>query len=416
MLGLISSLFAAQNGPVGSPAVPQEARKGRRKKRNLSAQTEFTSYYGRPVVKKPHWVWPIWLYFWAGGISSGASAIATLAHFYGDKDRDKSIVQAGRYISMAGVIISPVLLIIDLQRPERFVNMLRVLKLRSPLSTGTWILTSLGILTGLNTARQVVEDGLVPENTLPGKLALLSSNDVTQFLQGLDGMALGTYTGVLLSATAVPLWANADEAIAPLFLSSAFSTGAAAISLAQAVSGVKADDLHRLDPVEQYAILAELASLGYAYFKLTPEVRKHVIASPFTKSFLAAVWLGMLGPLILKFISPKKGLPGRLFAIIRSLMVLIGGFFLRYAVIEAGKATADDPDAYHSITRGPARGTPEEQARKYSNGRERPFGKGRSTPEQQPNSFQSNNHADGNEGTVPQGNPQDSQYPGSQTR
>src|SRR5689334_7229347 len=135
---------------------------------------------------------------------------------------------------MAGVMVSPVLLIIDLQRPERFHHMLRVLKLRSPLSTGTWILTSLGVLSGLNFARQVVEDGIIPEDSFLGNLALLSSNDTTQLLQGLDGIALGTYTGVLLSATAVPLWANANESIAPLFLSSAFSTGAAAITLSRA--------------------------------------------------------------------------------------------------------------------------------------------------------------------------------------
>src|SRR6478672_5795115 len=190
MFGLISSLFAAPTGgPANPPTPPPGERKGRRKRRDRAGASEFTSYYGRPVVKKPHWVWPVWTYFWAGGIAGGASAIATLAHFWGDKEADVSIVRAGRYIGMAGIIVSPVLLIIDLQRPERFHHMLRVLKLRSHLSTGTWILTSLGVLTGLNFARQVVEDGIIPKDSFLGKMALLSSNDATQLLQGLDGIA-----------------------------------------------------------------------------------------------------------------------------------------------------------------------------------------------------------------------------------
>lgn len=389
MFGPITSLFAAQMDPGLRLDPPGEGRRGgKRRRRNLSGETEFTSYYGRPVVKKPHWVWPVWVYFWAGGIAGGASAIATIADLWGNKEGDRSIVRAGRYIAMAGMLASPVLLIIDLQRPERFHHMLRVLKLRSPLSTGTWILTSLGILTGLNTARQIVEDGFIQADSLPGKVALLSSNDATQLLQGLDGIGLGTYTGVLLSATAVPLWANADEAIAPTFLASAFSTGAAAITLTRALAGTKVEDLHRLDPIERAAIVAELAGLAYGYSKLTPEVKKHVVAGKHTPGFLAALGLGMVGPLLMQLLSPKHGPLARLFAILTSLMVLSGGFFLRMSVIEAGKESSDDPDAYHSITRGPGRASPQEQAQRYNDGQVKSYGVGRSTPEQRPNSFQ----------------------------
>src|SRR5436309_10375458 len=125
MFGLFSSLFTAQLDPALRLEPPGSEGKGRRKRRNLSGETEFTSYYGRPVVKKPHWVWPVWTYFWAGGIAGGASAIATAAHLWGNQEGDRSIVRAGRYIGMAGILASPVLLIIDLQRPERFHHMLR---------------------------------------------------------------------------------------------------------------------------------------------------------------------------------------------------------------------------------------------------------------------------------------------------
>ncbi len=384
MFRLLSSLFAASTGPAIPPVPLRGERKGRRKRRGQTGESEFTSYYGRPVVKKPHWVWPVWTYFWAGGIAGGASAIATLAYFWGDKKDDRSIVQAGRYIGMAGMVVSPVLLIIDLQRPERFLHMLRVVKLRSPLSTGTWILTSLGLLSGLNAARQMVEDGFIPKDALPGKLALGASNSATQLLQGLDGVALGTYTGVLLSATAVPLWANADEALAPLFLSSAFSTGVAAISLSRALAGVDPAELHRLNPIEQAAMLSELACLAYGFSKLTPEVRRHVTTGPYATSFKAAVGLGMVGPLLIQLVSPKRGLLARLFTSLTSLLVLTGGYLLRYAVIAAGKASADDSEAYHSITGGTGRAAPQEQAQRYSDGQEKPFATGRANPEQLP--------------------------------
>ncbi|MBN9393400.1 MAG: polysulfide reductase NrfD [Chloroflexi bacterium] len=390
MPGLFSTLLTGLSLLPASYEPPGLERRGggRRKRRGRGVDTEFASYYGRPVVKKPHWVWPIWTYFWVGGITGGASAIATLAHFWGDKEGDRSIVQIGRYISMAGAGVSPVLLIIDLQRPERFLHMLRVVKFRSPLNMGTWFLTGLGLATGLNFARQTVEDGFIPEDFFLGKIALQTSNDFTQAFQGLGGVSLGTYTGVLLSATTVPLWANADEAIAPLFLASAFSTGAAAITLGRALTGVKVEDLHRLDPIERAGIISELSCVAYAFSKLTPEVRKHVTHGPYANAFRAAVGLGMVGPLLLSLVKPKKGLAGRLAAIFTSLMALTGGFFMRYAIIEAGKTTSDDPDAYHSITRGPGRASPEEQARRYGAGKAKAFEPGRSIPEARPNSFE----------------------------
>ncbi len=362
LAGLTSSLFAAKTGPI-KETKPAEV-EGRRKRKRQDDAELFTSYYGRPVIKKPHWIWPIWFYFWVGGISGGASAITALTELFGDKERDHSIIRAGRYISIGGLMISPVLLIIDLQRPERFHHMLRILKWRSPLSVGTYILTSTGILSGLNAARQVVEDGFIPKDSLPGKLTLLASNPVTSTLQGIDGMALGTYTGVLLSATAVPLWAENDTTLAPLFLSSAFSTGAAAITLARTLGGTPTKELHRLEPIERNAIFSELALTTYGFWKLPPEVRKHVTSGIHAWLFAGAVGLGQVGPLLLQLLAPKEGKAGRGMALLNSVMVLTGGFLLRVAVVTAGRASADDSAAYHATTRGPGRASPEEQAAK----------------------------------------------------
>ena len=64
------------------------------------------------------------------------------------------------------MILSPILLIWDLGRPERFYNMMRVLKLRSPMSTQSWSLLTFGNLGGLLAARQAAEDGLLGDNAL----------------------------------------------------------------------------------------------------------------------------------------------------------------------------------------------------------------------------------------------------------
>lgn len=365
MLKMFSSLLAIKTAPAPT-ATPAEAQTGRKRKGKRGGN-EFISYYGRPILKKPHWTWQIWIYFWVGGIAGGASAITAILNLVGDKKRDRALIQAGHYISLVGLLISPVMLILDLQRPERFHHMLRVLKLRSPLSVGTYILTTTGVLGGLNAVHQLLEDGVLPKDSLPGKLAgLLPANGVTSALQGVGGLGLGSYTGVLLTATAVPLWVQADEMMGPLFLSSAFSTGAASISLVRALSGAQGEDLNQLDRVEQAAMLSELALLTYGASKLKPEVRRPFMSGLYQKTMAGAVGLGMVGPLLLQTFGPKSGKANRTLNIVSSLMTLTGGFLLRYTIIEAGKETSQDPDAYHAITRGRGRPTPSEQAARYS--------------------------------------------------
>src|ERR1700737_440359 len=87
------------------------------------------TYYNLPLIKKAHWTWEIILYFFIGGIAGCSYLVATLADLLGST-RDASLIRAGRYLSFVGIIISPILLIKDLGRPERFHHMLRVFKVR----------------------------------------------------------------------------------------------------------------------------------------------------------------------------------------------------------------------------------------------------------------------------------------------
>src|SRR3954462_11355692 len=96
-----------------------------------------TGYYGIPLLKEPSWTWEIPLYFFVGGAAGAAGVIGAIADYTG---ADKRLVRDARWIAAAGSVISPALLISDLGRPERFLNMLRVFKPQSPMSVGVWTL------------------------------------------------------------------------------------------------------------------------------------------------------------------------------------------------------------------------------------------------------------------------------------
>src|SRR5512133_3584578 len=96
-----------------------------------------SGYYGYPALKRPEWRWEIPAYFFLGGLAAGSYLIATLADLFGTQE-DRPVSRVGRYLAFASVAVSPLLLVRDLGRPERFSHMLRILKTRSPMSMGTF--------------------------------------------------------------------------------------------------------------------------------------------------------------------------------------------------------------------------------------------------------------------------------------
>jgi hypothetical protein len=98
-------------------------------------------YYGQPVVKPPVWTWEIPLYFFMGGLAGMSAVIASAAIVFHQVDLARTTMGVA---AIAGAILSPVLLIMDLGRPRLFLNMLRVFKHRSAMSMGAWILTLFG--------------------------------------------------------------------------------------------------------------------------------------------------------------------------------------------------------------------------------------------------------------------------------
>src|ERR671920_1744733 len=122
------------------------------------------NYYGIPPIKRAHWTWQIPIYFWLGGLGAGVQLFATVAQLLGH--RDEALTRVSRYTVLFTMLVSPVLLIWDLGRPERFYNMLRILKLRSPMSLGSWALSVFGSLGGLIATSQAAHDGLLGRNLL----------------------------------------------------------------------------------------------------------------------------------------------------------------------------------------------------------------------------------------------------------
>jgi hypothetical protein len=100
--------------------------------------TEMQSYYGKPIVKEPVWKAEIPFYLFTGGVAGGASVLHGLARLTGNH----RLARSSLYIGAVADAVSPVLLVSDLGRPERFLNMLRVFKVTSPMSVGSWIRSS----------------------------------------------------------------------------------------------------------------------------------------------------------------------------------------------------------------------------------------------------------------------------------
>src|SRR6266540_1216525 len=158
-------------------------------------------YYGQPVVKPPVWTWQVPLYFFMGGIAGMSAVIASGAVIFHHVD----LARAAMWLAaVAGAILSPILLIMDLGRPQLFLNMLRVFKHRSAMSMGAWILS----LFGACAVPGLIALELHAHHIFAGSLDQLLRLAAGAFIFGsaIFGTLLATYTGVLIGATAIPAW------------------------------------------------------------------------------------------------------------------------------------------------------------------------------------------------------------------
>jgi formate-dependent nitrite reductase membrane component NrfD len=303
------------------------------------------SYYDYPVLKAPVWRWEIIWYFFFGGLAAGCYVIASIAALFGSRE-DRQVARTGYYLSLLAVLPCPVLLIKDLGRPDRFLHMLRIFKVKSPMSMGTWGLVSFSFFSGITAVVQAAQDGLFGRWWGPRLLAALPQR-LLAIPGSVFGIFLGGYTGVLLTATSIPLWSR-SKLLGAIFISSAISTSTALISFVLRLTQAPSQVLHKMERLEWVALLVEMAGL-FAFLRGTGRAARPLVGTGPSEhgrtfwSFVAGT--GLVLPWLLQTISlltRRSAKSGRSRGTLISLLVLVGGYFLRRTMIEAGHTSSKD--------------------------------------------------------------------------
>jgi formate-dependent nitrite reductase membrane component NrfD len=323
-------LRGAQEGQRLQGAVTSRHRgsPGGRRDDSVVPDAEFTSYYGRPVVKPSPWEADIPAYLFSGGLAAGSSLLAAGADLTGRP----ALRRASRFSALGALAFSMVALVHDLGRPARFLNMLRTAKLTSPMSVGTWILSGYAPFAGLAAAAEVVD-------LLPGRLPCRWPLRLVSRLGRPAGVVaavmappVASYTAVLLADTATPSWHEAYRELPFVFTSSA--------AAASGGMGMLAAPVAEAGPARRLA-------LGGAVVELLAERRMEqsmgITAEPLHQGkagrlMRASRWLtvgGAAGSLLAG--------RSRTVAVLSGAALLAGSACTRFGVFEAGQESAKDP-------------------------------------------------------------------------
>lgn len=286
-------------------------------------------YYGEPVVRPPVWTWEISFYFFIGGLAGMSAPIAAASIFF----RHSDVARAAMYLCAAGVLLSPILLILDLGRPRLFINMLRVFKPQSAMSMGVWILTFFGIC---------VVPGLAALELHRLQFFAGAADQILKLTAGLFiwasavlGVLLATYTGVLIGATVVPAWFLHHKLLPIHFGSAGLGSAAAALELL-------GYHVPALNAIGLCAAAIETVLMIALMFNRHGAADRAVHQS--TAGWLIRISGSMTGPLalILRVIGflPQAG-----------ILFLLGALISRYGWMRAGKVSGADPEAVFASQR-----------------------------------------------------------------
>jgi formate-dependent nitrite reductase membrane component NrfD len=292
--------------------------------RHEPGDEQLRSYYGNPVIQEPIWHPEIAWYLFAGGLAGASAGLAYLGELRGNEVLGRRAWLA----ALAGAGVSPVLLIADLGVPSRFLNMLRMVKVTSPMSVGSWVLVVSGTTTGVSTANAVL--GLFP------RLARL-----TRPLAALFGLPLATYTGALIAQTAVPAWHEARRELPALFAAGAAASAGAAVTAITPVASAR--EARRLALIGSVAELVTVAAMEHRLDELAEPYHAEAAG---TYSQLAR-GLTAAGALLIAGRASRS----RSAAVAGGAMVLAGAICERWSVFKAGFQSARDP----KYTVGPQR-------------------------------------------------------------
>jgi formate-dependent nitrite reductase membrane component NrfD len=278
------------------------------------------TYYDQPVLKEPVWIWSIPVYFFVGGLAGASSALASAADALDPKPH-RRLVRIAHRVAAAGEVLSAGLLIHDLGRPARFLNMLRVFRSSSPMSVGSWVLSGAGATSTLAVLAAGRRGAL-------GRLGSIAGHASAVF-----GLPLAGYTAVLIAGTAVPIWQGGRRALPPLFLASSMASAGALLSLLPV--GRRGREAAR-----RFSVIGDAATLALGLVFEREVGRVPRVARPLRRGSSGALWSASraltAGALAASFTSRRTLAP---------VLSLAGSLALRAAVFLAGKASARDPRA-----------------------------------------------------------------------
>jgi DMSO reductase anchor subunit len=277
------------------------------------------SYYGQPVIKSPVWTPEVPIYFFAGGMAGASAGLAFAARLTGNR----RLARVATANAFAGIAVSPVLLISDLGVRHRFLNMLRVFKITSPMSVGSWILAVEGGAVTVAAAHEFLR-------WFPRPLGRLA-----EAIAALFGMPLATYTAALLANTAVPAWHEARYELPFAFAGgSAMAAGGAAAILTPGPDGAPARRLAIVGAATETAALEvmrrRLGELAEPY--------ESGAAGKLERVTLAAA---AGGGLLLAVAEARRS---RALGVVGSLMTVAGSMIGRWTVFRAGFQSAESPE------------------------------------------------------------------------
>lgn len=295
--------------------------------RSMVPKAEFTSYYGRNIVKRSPWEADIPAYLFSGGLAAGSALLAAGA----DLTDRPALRRAARLTAAAATGFSGAALVHDLGKPSRFLNMLRVAKLTSPMSVGTWIISAFGAASGVAAAGEVA--AMLPDGVRRGPLAWLPPLARPGGLAAAAvAPALGTYTAVLLSDTATPSWHEAYRELPFVFAGSAAAASGGWAMVTAPVS--------ETGPARRLAAAGALLELVAEpvmerSMGVTAEPLRQGKAGGLMSAARVLTGAGAAGTLV----SARS----RTLSVLSGAALVAGSVCTRFGVFEAGQESADDP-------------------------------------------------------------------------
>ncbi len=282
------------------------------------------TYYERPMLKASVWKPYIPTYFYVGGAAGASLVLGAAAQMHGSRELDR-LVRRCHWIGIIGSTIGAGLLTLDLGRPERFIFMLRVFRPTSPMNLGSWVIAGAPVA--------AITAGLFARR---GPFEWLG--EIAGYASGVFGLALATYTGVLLSNTAVPVWQASRRVLPVLF-------GASGVAASASLFDLMFEDPAAARITRTFGIAGRTAELASSFVMERQASRVPEVGKPLKHGLSGFMWKTaavLTGASLVTALLPNQNRKKR---VISGVLGTAGSLLLRFAVEQAGKASTGNPRA-----------------------------------------------------------------------